>query len=307
MKGNYWYDGLNIGTVRNIYIAKAGKQYFIPFLTGSCNFTPSNDITYTCPPDPVAFPMKRGDGYGMLGGIVQGARTFDPVSGQWLTPDAYAGDVSDPMSQKPFMWNNNNAVQFSDPTGYDAIFQGQDGSGAQPLFTDYYLGDPGYMQATPNAVLQEQEQVAKGNVPLQQMLDAAAQSYLSGPTLPNGGTTRPGTQSVSQLIQNASTYLTGQGVGATESSIAGMPALATSFSDGQTGAMAFSTTVIQIYLNDTQGNEITQDYTEVRWQWDAGGYGQMFNGGYPEYRQPFAGIPSWLPFDMINDVYEAPG
>ena len=307
MKGNYWYDGLNIGTVRNIYIAKAGKQYFIPFLAGSCNFTPSNDITYTCPSDPVAFPMKRGDGYAMLGGIVQGARTFDPVSGQWLTPDAYAGDISDPMSQKPFMWNNNNAVQFSDPTGYDAIFQGQDGSGAQPLFTDYYLGDPGYMQATPNAVLQEQEQVAKGNVPLQQMLDAAAQSYLSGPTLPNGGTTRPGTQSVSQLIQNASTYLTGQGVGATESSIAGMPALATSFSDGQTGAMAFSTTVIQIYLNDTQGNEITQDYTEVRWQWDAGGYGQMFNGGYPEYRQPFAGIPSWLPFDMINDVYEAPG
>ena len=32
----------------------------------------------------------------MFGGIVPGARTFDPVSGQWLTPDAYAGDVSDP-------------------------------------------------------------------------------------------------------------------------------------------------------------------------------------------------------------------
>lgn len=63
--------------------------------------------------------MARADGYKMVGGIVQDARTYDPTTGQWLTPDAYAGDVHDPMSQKPFMWNNNNPVQWSDPSGYD--------------------------------------------------------------------------------------------------------------------------------------------------------------------------------------------
>ena len=34
-----------------------------------------------------------------------------------------------------------------------------------------------------------------------------------------------------------------------------MPALATSFRGAQTGDMAFSNTVIQIYLNDTQGRD----------------------------------------------------
>jgi len=55
----------------------------------------------------------------MVGGIVQGARTYDSTSGQWLTPDAYAGIVQDPMSQKPFIWNGNNPLQWSDPIGYD--------------------------------------------------------------------------------------------------------------------------------------------------------------------------------------------
>jgi hypothetical protein len=31
----------------------------------------------------------------------------------------YAGDVRDLMSQKPFMWNGNNPVENSDPSGYD--------------------------------------------------------------------------------------------------------------------------------------------------------------------------------------------
>ena len=62
------------------------------------------------------------------------------------------------MSQKPFIWNNNNAVGFADPSGYDAIFQGNDGAGDQPLFTDYYVGDPGSLVATPNSVLQAQSQ-----------------------------------------------------------------------------------------------------------------------------------------------------
>jgi hypothetical protein len=35
-----------------------------------------------------------------------------------MTPDPYSGRVEDPMSQRPYMWNNNNPISYSDPTGY---------------------------------------------------------------------------------------------------------------------------------------------------------------------------------------------
>lgn len=73
----------------------------------------------TCPPGwspPVT--MARPDGYQFGGFSFQGARVFDSTSAQWLTPDAYAGDVQDPMSQKPFMWNGNNPYLYADPSGY---------------------------------------------------------------------------------------------------------------------------------------------------------------------------------------------
>src|SRR5579884_570548 len=56
------------------------------------------------------------DGYN----IFQGIRNYDPVIGTWSTPDAYQGDVSDPMSQHPYMWNRNNAFLYEDPSGYCA-------------------------------------------------------------------------------------------------------------------------------------------------------------------------------------------
>jgi filamentous hemagglutinin len=40
------------------------------------------------------------------------------MTNQWMTPDAYAGRVDDPMSQRPYMWNNNNPITYSDPSGY---------------------------------------------------------------------------------------------------------------------------------------------------------------------------------------------
>jgi hypothetical protein len=48
----------------------------------------------------------------------QGIRSFDPSVGQWNTPDAYRGDVHDPMSQKAYMWNRNNPYAYADPSGY---------------------------------------------------------------------------------------------------------------------------------------------------------------------------------------------
>jgi hypothetical protein len=35
------------------------------------------------------------------------------------SPDAYAGYVHDPMSQKPYMWNRNNPYEYSGPSGFD--------------------------------------------------------------------------------------------------------------------------------------------------------------------------------------------
>ena len=69
-------------------------------------------------PGLVTIGMHRSDGYDFEAITLQGVRVFDPISAQWLTPDAYFGDVHDPMSQKPFMWNDNNPIEYEDPSGY---------------------------------------------------------------------------------------------------------------------------------------------------------------------------------------------
>ena len=43
------------------------------------------------------------DGWTLDNYTWQGVRTYDGSVGQWNTPDAFAGDVHDPMTQKPFM------------------------------------------------------------------------------------------------------------------------------------------------------------------------------------------------------------
>jgi YD repeat-containing protein len=72
-----------------------------------------------------AFPTEWGlyknpDGFESPFGTIQGVRVSSQL-GAWTTPDAYAGDVHDPMSQKSYMFNRNNPFQYSDPTGFDAI------------------------------------------------------------------------------------------------------------------------------------------------------------------------------------------
>jgi hypothetical protein len=66
-------------------------------------------------------PYNRLEGFDWSGVTIQGARVVDSSTGQWTTPDAYAGDVHDPMSQKPFMWDRNNPLEYSDPSGYNVI------------------------------------------------------------------------------------------------------------------------------------------------------------------------------------------
>jgi RHS repeat-associated protein len=62
--------------------------------------------------------VPRPDGYAYGWGTLQGVRTYDGAAGTWTTPDAYAGDVDDPASQKSYMWSGNNPVSYSDPSGY---------------------------------------------------------------------------------------------------------------------------------------------------------------------------------------------
>ena len=52
---------------------------------------------------------------------IQGVRNYDTALGAWTTPDAYAGEVGDPMSQKSFMWNRDNPAEYSDPTDFDPL------------------------------------------------------------------------------------------------------------------------------------------------------------------------------------------
>jgi hypothetical protein len=63
----------------------------------------------------------RSDGITDGVSTVQGTRAFDPTAGQWTTPDAYPGTVSDPMTKKSYVWNNNNPVAYGDSSGLDAL------------------------------------------------------------------------------------------------------------------------------------------------------------------------------------------
>jgi hypothetical protein len=69
-----------------------------------------------------SLPMHKTapDGWTFDNNTWQGVRTMDASLGTWTTPDAYAGNVHDPMSQKPFMWNHNNSFDYEDPSGYCA-------------------------------------------------------------------------------------------------------------------------------------------------------------------------------------------
>lgn len=60
----------------------------------------------------------RSDGYWDGTVAWRGARTFDPATEQWSTPDAYGGDLYDPMSAQSYSYANNNPAMFVDPSGF---------------------------------------------------------------------------------------------------------------------------------------------------------------------------------------------
>ncbi len=61
--------------------------------------------------------MPRSDGFTDGFNTIQGVRVFDSTLGGWTTPDPSPGDVDDPLSQKSYVWNNNNPVSNLDSSG----------------------------------------------------------------------------------------------------------------------------------------------------------------------------------------------
>jgi YD repeat-containing protein len=62
--------------------------------------------------------LARDDG--MTDGLntLQGVRNVDVNAGTWTTPDAYPGNVDDPVSQKSYLLDNGNPISNRDPSGY---------------------------------------------------------------------------------------------------------------------------------------------------------------------------------------------
>jgi YD repeat-containing protein len=107
------FDAWSAGSVTHLCgaVCQKDQALTIPSTTASNNDMYSAPLTY--------LSGVREDGYtDGFGNTFQGVRAYDPNLEQWTTPDTYAGDVHDPMSQKPFMWNHNNAIQYEDPSGY---------------------------------------------------------------------------------------------------------------------------------------------------------------------------------------------
>jgi len=84
---------------------------------GGCSVQPTN---VSCPISD-RYPYTRLDGFDWGSLTIQGVRVVDNRTAQWTTPDAYAGNVNDPSSQKPFMWNNNNPYSYADPSGFSPV------------------------------------------------------------------------------------------------------------------------------------------------------------------------------------------
>ncbi|HET9392186.1 MAG TPA: DUF6531 domain-containing protein [Candidatus Rubrimentiphilum sp.] len=63
--------------------------------------------------------MPGTDGLSDGTGILQGVRLYDPQLGGWTTPDAFQGRLDSPITQKSYVWNNDNSLAFSDPSGND--------------------------------------------------------------------------------------------------------------------------------------------------------------------------------------------
>jgi YD repeat-containing protein len=104
-----------------------GRLSGIPHYINPCSVGPVSVIWWPTPNGTYRvgsnglLGMMRSDGFSDGFTTIQGVRSFDSQLGAWSTPDAYAGEVNDPMTQKSYVWNGDNPVQYSDPSGFSPI------------------------------------------------------------------------------------------------------------------------------------------------------------------------------------------
>jgi YD repeat-containing protein len=115
---NTFYGGVWLGST--IYRNSYTPPTTIPYVFwGSTNDTScQTNIGGTSCTGAGQLEYDRPEGFLYAGLTFQGERAVDTASGQWTTPDAYAGTVHDPMSQKSFMSDRNNPYSYSDPSGF---------------------------------------------------------------------------------------------------------------------------------------------------------------------------------------------
>jgi len=113
----YEQQGVFIATPRDASARVVGQSFAdSPFDSNPNEISPFSQVT-----SDFYIDMPRGDGINTGLDTIQGVRAYNKDSTSWTTPDAYAGEPHDPMSAQKYVWNGNNPMSYSDPTGYDEI------------------------------------------------------------------------------------------------------------------------------------------------------------------------------------------
>lgn len=101
------------GVTGNFTYAKARSGLLCPTTTGVS--TPSYTLS-TITQCYVPIYLGRDGIFDWINEI-QGTRSYDSDAGTWTTPDPLSGENAHPISQKSYVWNNDNSAAFVDPTG----------------------------------------------------------------------------------------------------------------------------------------------------------------------------------------------
>lgn len=128
--------------------------------------TPVGHTPYTTMGNGGVLGMPRTDALTDGVDTIQGVRTYNSNAGIWTTPDAYEGDIHDPRSQKPFIWNNDNPVQYADLSGYDPVVTVDSTAGQTTVTITYQftvVADTGVTQQDISQFLKDVESYS-GNV-----------------------------------------------------------------------------------------------------------------------------------------------
>ena len=110
----YYYDYTGKGSVAQLMTASGSA--IASYMADDYGNMTVNGNTETG--NPYDYNAERTDstGYQYLR-----ARYYDPVSGNFLTEDSYAGNIAEPMTLNLYTYAENNPVNYADPSGHGVI------------------------------------------------------------------------------------------------------------------------------------------------------------------------------------------